>query len=91
MINLYNNDGKGKVWRREGTANDLMHTSSSERTGSFVFIDYVDGERSKGWILKGKDYIICAGPKHSLKSTQNLLKQKSGMFCNGQINHLIWI
>ena len=54
-INLYQNDGKRRVWRRKGTAHDPKHTTSSVKhggggvmvsacmaangTGSLVFID----------------------------------------------------
>ena len=55
-INLYQNDGKRRVWRRKGTAHDPKHTTSSVKqgggsvmawacmaangTGSLVFIDW---------------------------------------------------
>jgi len=61
-INLYQNDGKKKVWRRIGTAHDPKHTTSSVKhgggsvmawacmasngTGSLVFIDDVTKDRS---------------------------------------------
>lgn len=61
-INLYQNDGKRKVWRRLGTAHDPKHTTSSVKhgggsvmawacmassgTGSLVFIDDVTEDRS---------------------------------------------
>lgn len=53
-INLFQSDGKAKVWRRKGTAYDPKHTSSSvicnvmvwacmatSGTGSLIFIDDV--------------------------------------------------
>src|SRR4029434_10164871 len=61
-INLYQNDGKRRVWRKEGTAHDLKHTTSSVKhgggsvtawacmaangTGSLVFIDDVTADKS---------------------------------------------
>ena len=61
-INLYQNDGKRRVWRREGTAHDPKHTTSSVKhgggsvmawacmaangTGSLVFIDDVTADKS---------------------------------------------
>uniref|UniRef100_A0A8C5Q1T4 Transposase n=1 Tax=Leptobrachium leishanense TaxID=445787 RepID=A0A8C5Q1T4_9ANUR len=57
-INLYQSDGKRRVWRRKGTAHDPKHTTSSVKhgggsvmawacmaangTGSLVFIDVTD-------------------------------------------------
>ncbi len=35
-INLYQNDGKKKVWRRLGTAHDPNHTTSSGKHGGVV-------------------------------------------------------
>ncbi|KAG2457546.1 TCB1 transposase, partial [Polypterus senegalus] len=61
-INLYQNDGKKKVWRRHGTAHYPKHTTSSVKhsggsvmawacmaasgTGTLVFIDDVTQDRS---------------------------------------------
>uniref|UniRef100_A0A3P9M2F9 Tc1-like transposase DDE domain-containing protein n=1 Tax=Oryzias latipes TaxID=8090 RepID=A0A3P9M2F9_ORYLA len=61
-INLYQNDGKKKVWRRRGEAHDPKHTTSSVKhcggslmvwacmaasgTGTLVFIDVVTQHRS---------------------------------------------
>uniref|UniRef100_A0A8C5Q4E8 Transposase n=1 Tax=Leptobrachium leishanense TaxID=445787 RepID=A0A8C5Q4E8_9ANUR len=53
-INLYQSDGKRKVWRRKGTAHDPKHTTSSvawacmaaNGTGSLVFIDDVTADKS---------------------------------------------
>lgn len=61
-INLYQNDGKKKVWRRIGTAHDPKHTTSSVKHGggsvmawaciasngtrSLVFIDDVTKDSS---------------------------------------------
>ena len=61
-INLYQNDGKKRVWRRKGTAHDPKHTTSSVKhgggsvmawacmaangTGSLVFIDDVTADKS---------------------------------------------
>uniref|UniRef100_A0A3B5Q0B9 Transposase n=2 Tax=Xiphophorus maculatus TaxID=8083 RepID=A0A3B5Q0B9_XIPMA len=61
-INLYQNDGKKKVWRRKGTAHDPKHTTSSVKhgggnvmawacmafngTGSLVFIDDITADKS---------------------------------------------
>ena len=61
-INLYQNDGKRRVWRRKGTAYDPKHTTSSVKhgggsvmawacmaangTGSLVFIDDVTADKS---------------------------------------------
>ena len=61
-INLYQNDGKRRVWRRKGTAHDPKHTTSSVKhgggsamvwacmaangTGSLVFIDDVTADKS---------------------------------------------
>ena len=61
-INLYQNDGKRRVWRRKGTAHDPKHTPSSVKhgggsvmawacmaangTGSLVFIDDVTADKS---------------------------------------------
>ncbi|CAJ0940112.1 unnamed protein product [Ranitomeya imitator] len=61
-INLYQNDGKKKVWRRKGTAHDPRHTTSSVKhgggnvmawacmafngTGSLVFIDDIRADKS---------------------------------------------
>uniref|UniRef100_A0AAX7V033 Transposase Tc1-like domain-containing protein n=1 Tax=Astatotilapia calliptera TaxID=8154 RepID=A0AAX7V033_ASTCA len=61
-INLYQSDGKTRVWRTKGTAHDPKHTTSSvkhggvsvmawacmaaSRTGSFVFIDDVTVDKS---------------------------------------------
>ncbi len=36
-INLYQNDGKKKVWRRLGTAHDPKHTTSSVKHGGVVW------------------------------------------------------
>ncbi len=36
-INLYQNDGKKKVWRRLGTAHDPKHTTSSVKHGGAVW------------------------------------------------------
>ena len=61
-INLYQNDGKIRVWGRKGTAHDPKHTTSSVKhgggsvmawaymaangTGSLVFIDDVTADKS---------------------------------------------
>uniref|UniRef100_A0A8C5PQS4 Transposase n=1 Tax=Leptobrachium leishanense TaxID=445787 RepID=A0A8C5PQS4_9ANUR len=61
-INLYQSDGKRRVWRRKGTAQDPKHTTSSVKhgggsvmawacmaangTGSLVFIDDVTADKS---------------------------------------------
>ena len=61
-MNLYQSDGKKKVWRREGTAQDPKHTTSSvkhsgggvmawacmaaEGTGSLIFIDDITADGS---------------------------------------------
>ena len=61
-INLYQNDGKRRVWRSKGTAHDPKHTTSSVKhgggsvmasacmaangTGSLVFIDGVTADKS---------------------------------------------
>ena len=61
-INLYQNDGKRRVWRREGTAQDPKHSTSSVKhgggsvmvwacmaasgTGSLLFIDDVTADKS---------------------------------------------
>ena len=61
-INLYQNDGKRRIWRRKGTAHDPKHTTSSVKdgggsvmawacmaangTGSLVFIDDVTADKS---------------------------------------------
>ena len=61
-INLYQNDGKRRVWRKEGTAQDPKHTTSSVKhgggsvmawacmaangTGSLIFIDDVTADKS---------------------------------------------
>uniref|UniRef100_A0A3B1IQX0 Transposase Tc1-like domain-containing protein n=1 Tax=Astyanax mexicanus TaxID=7994 RepID=A0A3B1IQX0_ASTMX len=61
-INLYQSDGKAKVWRKKGTAQDPRHTSSSVKhgggnvmawacmaasgTGSIIFIDNVTDDGS---------------------------------------------
>ncbi len=61
-INLYQSDGKRRVWRRKGTAHDPKHTISSVKhgggsvmawacmaasgTGSLVFIDDVTADKS---------------------------------------------
>ncbi len=36
-INLYQNDGKNKVWRMHGTAHDPKHTTSSVKHGGAVY------------------------------------------------------
>uniref|UniRef100_A0A8C5R1Q5 Transposase n=1 Tax=Leptobrachium leishanense TaxID=445787 RepID=A0A8C5R1Q5_9ANUR len=62
-INLYQSDGKRRVWRRKGTAHDPKHTTSSVKhgggsvmvwacmaangTGSLVFIDDVTADKSR--------------------------------------------
>ena len=60
-INLYQSDGKRRVWRRKGTAHDPKYTTSSVKhggsvmvwacmaangTGSLVFIDDVTADKS---------------------------------------------
>ena len=61
-MNLYQSDDKSKVWRREGTAQEPMHTTSSvkhsgegvkawacmaaEDTGSLIFIDDITTDGS---------------------------------------------
>uniref|UniRef100_A0A8C5N2V1 Transposase n=1 Tax=Leptobrachium leishanense TaxID=445787 RepID=A0A8C5N2V1_9ANUR len=61
-INLYQSDGKRRVWRRKGTAHDPKHTTSSVKhgggsvmawackaangTGSLIFIDDVTADKS---------------------------------------------
>ncbi len=61
-INLYQSDGKRRVWRRKGTVHDPKHTTSSVKhgggsvmawacmaacgTGSLVFIDDVTADKS---------------------------------------------
>ena len=61
QINLYQNDGKRRVWRRKGTAHDPKHTTSSVKYGggsvmvwacmaangtdSLVFIDGVTADK----------------------------------------------
>ena len=32
-MNLYQNDGKRRIWRRKGTAHDPKHTTSSVKHG----------------------------------------------------------
>lgn len=64
MIDLYYNDGKKRVWGRDGTARDLKHTSSSYGVGmhdcqqnyfSCVIIDDVAGNGGSS-LVKAFDY-----------------------------------
>ena len=121
-INLYQNDGKRRVWRRKGTAHDPKHTTSSVKhgggsvmawacmaangTGSLEFIDDVTADKSSRmnsevfWAILSAHIQPNASelirrrftvqldndPKHTAKA-----RQRSGMLCNGQVNHLTWI
>ena len=123
-INLYQSDGKRRVWRRKGTAHDPKHTTSSVKhgggsvmawacmaangTGSLVFIDYVTADKSSRMNSEvfraissahikpdasefiGRHFTVHMDndPKHTAKATKEFLRQRSGMLCNGQVNHL---
>ncbi|CAJ0968752.1 unnamed protein product [Ranitomeya imitator] len=88
-INLYQNDGKRKVWRRHGTAHDPKHTTSSVKhgggsvmaracmaasgTGSLVFIDDVTQDRSS---RMNSDCVSSLSQCHKAKAIQEFIKAK---------------
>ncbi len=126
-INLYQSDGKRRVWRRKGTAHDPKHTTSSVKhgggsvmawacmaasgTGSLVLLMMWLLTKAAGWILKcfGQYYLLIFSQmlQNSLDGasqcrwtmTQSILqkqpksfwRERSGLLCNGQVNHLTWI
>uniref|UniRef100_A0AAQ4QMS3 Transposase Tc1-like domain-containing protein n=1 Tax=Gasterosteus aculeatus aculeatus TaxID=481459 RepID=A0AAQ4QMS3_GASAC len=119
QINLYQNDGKRRVWRRRGTAHDPKHTSSSVKhggggvmawpcmaangTGALVFIDDVTADKSSRmnsevfrpiFIFSQMLHKSLDGASQSRwtmtrsvlrKQPRSCLRQRSGMFCNGQV------
>ncbi len=126
-INLYQSDGKRRVWRRKGTAHDPKHTTSSVKhgggsvmawacmaasgTGSLVFIDDVTADKSSRMNSEVFRAILSAhiqpnaseligrrftvqmdnDPKHTAKATKEFWRERSGLLCNDQVNHLTWI
>lgn len=117
-INLYQSDGKRRVWRRKGTAHDPKHTTSSVKhgggsvmawacmaangTGSLVYIDDVTADKSSRmnsevfWATFSAHIQPNASTLIRRTMTQNILqnqpksflRERSGMLCNGQVNHL---
>ena len=88
-INMYQSDGKRKVWRRKRHAHDPKHTTSSVKhggggvmawacmaasgTGSLVFIDDVTADRSR--TMNSEDYrnILSAQIKQKMPPNSALL------------------
>ncbi|CAJ0938076.1 unnamed protein product, partial [Ranitomeya imitator] len=70
-INLYQNDGKKKVWRRKGTAHDPRHTTSSVKHGG----GNIQPNAAK---LIGRRFIVQMDndPKHTAKATQEFMSAK---------------
>jgi hypothetical protein len=123
-INLHQNDGKRRAWRREGTAHDSKHTTSSVKhgecsvmawacmaangTGSPEFIDNLTADKSSRMNSEVFRAILSAQIRPNAskpldgasqcrwtmtqsilnKQPNTFLRQRSGMFCNGQVNHL---
>ena len=123
-INLYQNDGKRRVWRRKGTAHVPKHTTSSVKhgggsvmawacmtaneTGFLVFIDDVTADKSSRMNSEvfRQYYLLIFSQmlQNSLdgasrcrwtmtrsilrKQPKSFLSQRSGLLCNGQVNHL---
>lgn len=120
-INLYQSDGKRRVWRRKGTAHDPKHTTSSVKhdggsvmawacmaangTGSLVFIDDVTADKSSRMNSEVFRAILSAHIQPNAseligrlrwtmtqsilrKQPESFLRERSGMLCNGQVNHL---
>ena len=84
--NLYQSDGKSKVWRREGTAQDPKHTTTcvkhggggvmacacmtGEGTGSLIFIDDITADGRSKMNSEVYRHILSA---HFMRMPQNSL------------------
>ncbi len=57
-MNLYLSDGKAKVWRKKGTANDPKYTSSSVKHGGGVVMAWICMPVSRTGLLKFTDDLM---------------------------------
>ncbi len=58
-MNLYLSDGKAKMWRKKGTANDLKHTASPVKHGGGVVMAWTCMAASGTGPLNFTDETVC--------------------------------